>query len=187
MGFIDAYLDKHRLDKMPGRIKEKLDDLEAKINEKTKQDSSLEYCMTHYGPEISDLIERVAAGIKEYDGIIDLLRFVSTIGFEVYQIIDRISDCVIPDGLTPEEEKPLKIELVADLTYFVWATIDPFGGKLGWVPFKKTIEKKVVMWLAKMAAQFAYDYFDANPDELQVHLVKSEKDKTKPAIRKAIK
>lgn len=189
MSFIDTYLEKYRLDEMPEKVKKNLDQLEKDMADKVQSDDVEDFgeCLAKYGAEISDLIERVSAKIDDLSigslsDVLNLFRFVKTIGFEAYQLVELLSDCVVPDGLSDEEAKEAKEakkEFGIDLTYFIWVTINPLEGKLTWLPFKKTIEKKVVRWLAGMAIDFAMDFFSANEE------VTMSKAVTKTVVRKA--
>ena len=171
MSFLDEYLDKHRLDKLPGETKKRLEDLQNKMEKDTQDAGDVDFkdCIKQYGPEILDLVDRVSAKIGDIKvgsigDALDLFRFVKDIALEVSQIVNDISGCIIPDGLTPEEERAAKVSFGQDLTYFIWVTVGPLDSKYNWIPFKKKIEKKLVYWLSGQALEFVYDLFDKNPD-----------------------
>jgi len=161
MSFLESYLKKHRLDKMPDKHKKNLKKLENKLNERVQGSTTFEECLKNYGPEISDLVERASNALKDISFSFQKIRVVINIGIEVYQIVDQMEDCVVSDDMTEEEKKAVKIEFGKDLTYFVWMTIDPLEDYLKWLPFKKAFEKMIVRWLAGYAMETAMDMFQA--------------------------
>ncbi len=179
MSFIDTYLTKYKLDSLPQSVKETLNKVEQTLNDKanaiTDGEAKFNECLKQYGPDIASVTERVSEkfkgiSVKSVSDAISLLRFISSIGFEVYQIVDHLSACALPDSLSEESKKSAKIDFGVELTYFVWVTVSPLEGKLSWIPFKKTIERKVVRWLSKTSIQFAYDYFNRPPQSSSSYL-----------------
>jgi len=169
MSFLDHYLTKHRLDEMPGKIKDNLSKLESnlkKYTEKSKGDLTFEDAIKEYGPQISDLVERVSNYIENRPPITlgnvwGIFRFVQSIAIEVYQIVEAMKDAIVDDSMSPEEQHRIKVEFGTEFVYFVWMTVDPLKDKFTWIPFKKSIEKKIVKWLAGMALESTVDFFAA--------------------------
>lgn len=169
MSFIDSYL-KNPLPVMSDKHKKSIQKLEDKLTafvEKSKGPLSFEDCLTKFGPQIADLVERVSAGIKgknvlSFSGIVGLFKFVTTISIEVYQIVEIMAGCVTDDTMTKEQKHAAKVAFGKQLVYFVWKTIDPMKNTLNWVPFKKTIEKQLIFWLAGMGLEATVDLMAAN-------------------------
>lgn len=169
MSFLDNYVKKHRLDKMPEKHKENIKKLEEKLDKYVDQASgslTFEDCIKQYGPQIADLVERVSNYVKDFPGwslssAMKMFRFINNISVEVYQIVEAMAGCVIGSNMTDEEQRAAKIGFGKELVYFVWKTVDPFKGRFNWLPLKATIEKKIVMWLAGMALESTIDMFKA--------------------------
>jgi hypothetical protein len=171
MSFIDHYLKEHNLDPLPQDIKKNLDKLEKEIKAKIDDnptDSTFEDVAKKYGPQIADIVGRFREVLGEYDywkttggwsvgTVIGILRFVINIGVEVKQLVDQMKGDIVSDSLSFEQAKAAKIDFGQSLVYFIWKTVDPLKGRLGWIPFKKTVEKKLVFWVASMAFDFAGD------------------------------
>lgn len=169
MSFLNHYLKKHRLDQMPEKMKERVEKAEQDLNKhisQAKGPMTFEDCLKVYGDDIADLVERISNHIKDrpplsFSSVINTLKFVYSISTEAWQIVDAMSDCVIDDSMSEEDQREAKIEFGKRLVYFIWLTADPFGKKLSWLPFKKTIEKAVVRFLSELALEAAIDFFDA--------------------------
>lgn len=169
MSFVDHYLRKHRLDKMPEKVKERTKKLEDKLHEyvgKAAGEKTFEDCLKEYGTEIADLVERVSQHVKNrpplsLGGVINTFKFVYSISVEVYQIVEAMSACIIDESMSPEEQHDAKVGFGKELVYFIWMTVDPLAGRFGWIPFKRSVEKKLVMWLAGMALESTVDLFEA--------------------------
>lgn len=171
MGFIDTYMKKYRVGDISSSTRKNLDKLEEKldsITKKAKGGLSFLDAIKQHGEEIGDLIERVQ---QHFDGwkftlknAFSSLQFVYSIAIEIYQIIDTMKDEIVPEGLTGEKAWESKKTFGKQLVYFVWKTIGPFDKKYNWVPFKKTIERKLVMWLAGMGLEAARKMFNANKE-----------------------
>jgi len=169
MGFVDNYLDKHRLDKMPEKHKKNVEKLEKKLEEKAKgNNGQIDFendILKEYGPQIADLVERASKAL--HGGFsFSMFRVVINIGIEVYQLVDQMSDKVVPPGYTGEQAQEAKVEFGKDLTYFIWKTIDPLGKYLNWLPFKKSIERRIVRWLAGYALDAALDMLTAQEEQV---------------------
>ncbi len=165
MSFIDRYLKKHRLDKMPEKIKERTNKLEEKLRDfidKAPGKKTFEDCLKEHGTEIADIVERISKAIDQpFNHPIGYFRFVSSISFEAYQIVEAMSDCVVDESMSQEEQHEAKVSFGKELIYFIWMTVDPLKDRFKWVPFKGRIEKKIVMWLAGMALESTVDLFAA--------------------------
>lgn len=170
MGFLDSYLNKYRLDEITTKAKASLDKVEKdleKILQENEQNPAFDECVKRFGPQVADLVERFSAHFASLNGwsletVAQSLRFVINIGTEVYQIVETVKDLVVKPKMTPAEAHTAKVEFGQNLCYFVWMTVDPLKEKLSWLPFKKTIEKKVVFWVAGMALEHTVDLFAAN-------------------------
>ena len=171
MSFIDTYMKKHRLGDITSSTRKHLDKLEKKLDAVTaraKDGLSFLDAIKNYGDEIGDLIERVH---KHFNGwkftwgnALSTFQFVYNIAIEVYQIIDAMKDEIVPEGVTGEKAWDAKRLFGKQLVYFIWKVIGPLDKVFKWVPFKKTIEKKLVMWLAGMGLDSARKMFIANKD-----------------------
>ena len=82
----------------------------------------------------------------------------------MYQIVNEMRDRVVPAGVTGDAAWEVQRAFGQDLTYFVWKAVGPFDKKYNWIPFKKTIEKKLVKWLAGMGLEAARKLFSANKE-----------------------
>lgn len=162
MGFIDTYLDKYRLDKMPQSVQEDLNNLEKEIEKKLPEKVAFEDVLKQYAPAISDLIARASAGMQDIKFSFASFRWVINIGIEVYQIVDQMETSVVTAEMNSEQRRVAKVDLGKDLVCFVWITIDPLKNYLNWLPFKKTIERGLVRWLAGYALNAAVDFLAAN-------------------------
>ena len=177
MGFLNHYLDKHRLDNMPNSYKKNLERLENNLDRKIQATGNaskkFEDVIAKYASEVSDLIERLSkhianTNLKSLTGIMSSFKFVISIGTEVYQIVEAISDDIVNSGMNETEAQEAKIDFGKHLVYFVWKTIDPLKGRLVWIPFKATIEKKIVFWVAGMGLEAAIGLFDAKDAEAKI-------------------
>jgi len=167
MSFIDHYLKEHNLDALPDDTKKNLDKLEKEIKAKIDDnptDSTFEDVTKKYGPQIADIVGRFRDhwGRVTIDGwsvstVTGTLRFVINVGVEVKQLVDQMEEDIVTDDMTPEEAKEATTDFGQSLVYFIWKTVDPLKDRLSWVPLKKTVEKKLVFWVAGMAFDFAGD------------------------------
>jgi len=167
MGFLNQYLDKHRLDKMPKKTKKNLDKLEKKLHDHVANSMgnlSFEDIIKQFGPQIADLVERVS-NYKDnmppvsWRNILSIFRFVQSIATEVCQIVEVMKDAVVDDSMNEKEQRQAKVKLGTELVYFIWATVDPLKNRFTWLPFKKTLEKMIVKWLAGIGMESAMDLF----------------------------
>lgn len=171
MSFIDIYMKKNRIGDVSLVARKNLAKLEKKldtITQKSKKGLSFLDAIKDYGEVIGNLIERIqqhSDGWKfTVSGAFASFRFVYSIAFEVYQIIEAMKDDVVPDGLTGEKAWQAKRIFGKNLIYFIWKTIGPLDKSFNWVPFKKTIEKKLVLWLAGMGMDISRSMFEANKE-----------------------
>ena len=171
MSFIDTYMKKNRIGDITSGARKKLAKLEEKldtITKKAKKGLSFLDTVKDYGDEIGDLIERVQQHFDGWEftlkGTFGSFRFVYSIAIEVYQIIEAMKDEIVPDGLTGEAAWEAKRTFGVNLIHFIWKTVGPLDKKFNWVPFKKTIEKKLVLWLAGMGMDTARSMFKANKE-----------------------
>lgn len=176
MSFIDTYIEKNRIGDITSTTRKNLDKLEDQLDTITKNSKaglSFLDAIKDYGGEIGDLVERVQQNFNlasrpvwkfSLSNIFSNFRFVYSIAIEVYQIIVAMEDKIVPDGLTGEKAWKAKREFGKNLIYFIWKAVDPLGKSFNWVPFKKTIEKNIVMWLAGMGIDTALSLFEANKE-----------------------
>lgn len=171
MSFIDIYMKKNRIGDVSSTARKNLAKLEKKldsITQKGKRGLSFLDTIKDYGDVIGNLIERVQQRFDGWKftvlGAFSSLRFVHSIAFEVYQIIEAMKDDVVPDGLTGEKAWQAKRTFGKNLIYFIWKTVGPLDKRFNWIPFKKTIEKKLVLWLAGMGMDISRSIFEANKE-----------------------
>jgi hypothetical protein len=178
MGFLQNYVEEHRLESLSESIKDRLNQIEIEMKEKVEQNtgSSFDVCLEQYGPKIADLTARVSEQIgglalKTLSDYIGLLRFVWNIGIEVYQLVQDLAGCVYTDTMTPEQKHDAQISFGVDLIYFIWLTADPFKNKFNWIPFKKTLEQRLIRFVARLALDSALDFFKANLNQNKIALM----------------
>lgn len=171
MSFIDTYMKKHRIGDISSSVRKNLAKLEKvldSVTKKAKKGLSFLDAIKDYGDEIGDLIERVQQHFDGWKftltGAFSSFRFVYSIAIEVYQIIDAMKDEIVPDGLTGEQAWQAKRVFGKNLIFFIWKTVGPLDKRFNWIPFKKTIEKKLVLWLAGMGMDTARSMFKANKE-----------------------
>ncbi len=178
MSFIDHYLKKYRLEKLSGKAKKNLSKLESKIDKfvsNSKGPLTFEDCLKEHGTEIADLVERISKAIDQpFNHPIGYLRFVSSISFEAYQIVEAMSGCVVDESMSQEEQHTAKVGFGKQLVYFIWMTVDPLKDRFNWVPFKKTVVKRLVLWLAGMALESVVDLFEASGRDKTTGVFKTE-------------
>ncbi len=171
MSFLDTYVKKYRLDKLGAKTKKNLDKIEKKLDARTKKATgklSFEEAIKDHANVIADLIERVSkhfGGWKlSYKNALSSFRFVISIATEVYQIVEQIKSSIVSPGMNKQEADTAKMEFGKDLVWFVWMTVGPLDKTLTWVPFKRTIERKLVRWIAGMGLDAAMDLFQTNKE-----------------------
>lgn len=142
---------------MPENHQKNLDKIDNKLAEGVQNLAGFEDALKKYGPEISDLVERASNALKDMSFSFQKFRVVISIGIEVYQLVEKMSDCIVSDGMSEEEQQAAKLKFGKDLTYFIWMAVDPIADYFKWLPLKKTIEKWLVRWLAGYALETALD------------------------------
>lgn len=173
MGFLDSYLTKFKLDDLPAKAQESLAKVEKDIEkalEVNEANPIFDECVKQFGPQVADLVERFNAHFANMKWSISTigqnLRFVINIGTEVYQIVEQVGHLVVLPNMTDMEKHNAKVNFGKQLCYFIWMTVNPLKDKLSWIPFKKTIEKKLVFWIAGMALEHTVDLFAARGTSL---------------------
>jgi hypothetical protein len=174
MSFIDTYIEKNRIGDISQANRQNLAKLEKRlldtVTKKAKNGLSFLDAIKNYEEEIVDLIGRVRqhfAGWKfTLSKAFSSFRFVSSIAIEVYQIINVMQDEIIPEGVTGDAAWRIKRDFGKSLIYFIWKTIGPLDKQYNWVPFKKTIERRLVLWLAGIGIDTARSMFEANNKEV---------------------
>lgn len=168
MSILTQYLNNHRLDAVPTKVKNTLANLEQVITGQMLDGTGdLDGCVQQFAPKMIDLTDRLKTyfqsfSIKSFGDALEAVKSAKNIGFEAYQIIMSVKGCVVPDGLSPEEEKAKTITFGKDMAYFIWLTVNPLAGKLSWMPFKTTLEKLAVRWIAALGIELAYDLMQKN-------------------------
>ena len=165
--FLRKYIDQTTLSKLPESAITNLTNLEKGLDDKLPGNSTFQDVMGEYGPEISDLVNRISVHVNSWEfsvaSVWNSLKFVIDIAKEVYQIVEAVQIKLIPIGASPEVALQKKTDFGVDMVYFVWATIGPLKGRLDWLPFKATLEKWLVRKLALVGIQHAISFFNANP------------------------
>lgn len=181
MSFLSTYVKKHRLNKMGDRIKNNLNKLEdrlSKVTDRVKSGVSFLDASKDHAHEIADLIERVNKHFDNWDftlrNLFRSFRFVVSISTEIFQIVEKMSDSIVSSDMTKVEREKAKMEFGRNLVWYVWTIIGPLDGKFRWIPFKKTIEKIVVDWLARVGIDAARDLFEANNKDVSSFGVNNE-------------
>lgn len=166
MSFLDQYLTKYKLDALPKSVQNTINRLEASLREDIRASaggSNFDFCIKEKAPQIADLVERLSAYMDSQPStsILNKFKFVYNIGVEVHQIVNDMSHCVLKDSMTTEEKHKAKLEFGKKLVLLVWVTVDPLKNKFNWIPFKKTIERKLVLKLSNVALESVVDLFMA--------------------------
>jgi len=163
MSFLSKYLDQARLEELAPKVKDHLSLLESLMEDDlSSANENFDECLKVFGPQIADVARRLGDVVRSFSVLslaeaFNTLKLASKIGFEIYQIVRGVKDCVLPEGLSEEQSKAKQIKFGKDLAYFVWLTAAPLEGKLKWVPFKKKIEEGLVKWVAGAAIELAFD------------------------------
>jgi len=168
MSFIDTYIEKYRLDSIKPKTKKNLAALENKLSDATNDASSFEDIIKDQADIITDLINRVSEHFRgrkfSFKNVVSSFRFVISISTEIYQIVEQIKSSIISRDMTENEIAAAKHDFGVDLVWFVWMTVGPLDKVFTWMPFKKTIEKMLVRWIAGMALKSAVDLFTTNKE-----------------------
>jgi hypothetical protein len=172
MGFLNAYLKNHILDTMPDSQQanlEKLEKVEQNLENQISGTSgtlNFEEIVKQHGPEIADLVSRASEAFKNIEFSFSKFRVIINIGVEVYQMVEEMGSSIVTDTMTPEEKQMAKIKFGQELIYFIYLTIDPLKNVLNWVPFKSTLEKKIVKWLSGLSLSAAVDFLKSKGIEI---------------------
>ena len=166
MGFIRGYLKQSQVDDLTEKSKDALAKLEEKLDQKvqsiTGQKTTFEDLLKTHGNEISDLVARVSEGIKNAKFSLSTMRWVVNISIEVYQIVDKMLDETVTPDMSEADRHKSKIDFGKELTYFVWMTVDPLAKYLSGIPFRKSIEKMLVKWVAGYALEATTTLIEKN-------------------------
>ena len=174
MSFLDHYVRKHRLGKVSDKKKKQLKQLEEELNKTTSKGKGATFsnAIKTRSADISDLIERVSLHFEgwklNWRNAFSSLKLVISISSEVYQIVDEIKDEIVPPNATKAEAEAVKQKFGQDLVWFIWMAVDPLERVLPWLPFKRTIEKLLVRWIAGMGIHAAMEMFAANKKEVGI-------------------
>lgn len=175
MSFLDTYVKKYRLDKLDTKTKKNVHKLEKKLDDwqyfPLGKGLSFEDVIKDHANFIADLIERVSEQFGgwtrwklSFKQIWSSFRFVISIATEVYQIVEKIKSSLVFDTVSEAEGNVLKRKFGQDLVWFIWTAVGPMNKTLTWLPFRKTIEKMIVRWIAGMGLDAAKDLFQANKE-----------------------
>jgi hypothetical protein len=163
MGFLDNYCKSHALPPLDDKVKQRLEQAEKKLDDLIPAKTlKFEEVIAEYHDHVIDLIGRVKAEFSNWKfswgNLWQTFRFVQGIVLEVVQIVDAISHKIVPPGTDKDREKQIKVEFTTEFTYFIWMIVNPLGDYFNWLPFKKTLEKRIVLWLAGIGAHAAFDF-----------------------------
>ena len=128
--------------------------------------SECEGIVKKYAPEILELVQRASVAFKEMSFSFSKLKVITKLGTEVYQLVDAMQDAIVKPEMTEEQKATAKVSFGKDLVYFIYLTINPLKSRFRWLPFKKTIERKLVLWLAEMGLETAMKLFDSVKDKI---------------------
>lgn len=175
MGVLSSYLSGPVLNRLSDSAHtnlKKLEDHMLTIAGKTEK--TFEDCIKEFGPDIQSLIDRVDGLMSKEFGFCQWCsRFyvVYNISLEIYQIVERVSGCVIDPQLDSEQKQAAKIDFGKNLVYFVWRAVDPLRNFK--FPFKKTLERIAVRWLTGMAFRSAGKIFGSETQLSSFNVVPS--------------
>lgn len=179
MSFLDSYLSKYKLDAIPDSVKTSLSKVETNLKQMVSDanNTTFDDAVKQFGPQVADLIERFSNYFASLNGwsfskISESLRFVIGLATEVFHIVENVKDVIIKPEMTDTEKHSAKVDFGKQLVYFIWITVDPFKDKFNWLPFKNTIEKNLVLWIADMALQHTVDLFSIS-NKNQINLMSS--------------
>jgi len=168
MGFINNYLEKHKLPSLDDKYQNNVDKLEEKLDNQVNQYTggiTFEDLLKEYGPQISDLTRRASNALSG-GFVFSKFRVIINIGIEAYQIVGQMVEKVVGPDMSKEELHQVKSALGSDLIYFIWTTINPLQNYCNWLPFKTRIEKWIVKLLAGYALNAAFDLIEANTGQV---------------------
>lgn len=162
--FLDIYVEKYNLSDITEVVRRHLADLEKALDHMSKfavDSKKFDEVVQLHAAEIFDLIDRVTQHVKNwkdwsFKSVLSSLKFVINIANEISQITnDLYSKVAATDGTLAT-----KLAFGQNLVSFVWFAIDPLKNKFTWIPFKKSIERSAVKYVAKIGLQAAFDMFD---------------------------
>lgn len=178
MSFIDTYIEKHQIGPISISKQKYLNLLEQDLNVALENQKGLTFSqiINKHVRDIYDLINKIrkefyAKKWKSWAGILSTLQFIYSIALEVYQIVENIAGDIVPPGTPKAEQGKVKLNFAKELIYFIWQIIGPFDKAFNWIPFKKTIERKLVMWFAGMAIEAAHKFFKVNPGGIKTFAI----------------
>lgn len=170
MSFLNVYLQNHNLAELSPVAQKVLNKLESDLKDNVDNNptaSKFDDLIKESGDKIASIVERFSTYWKGINGwnlttLVSTFRFVLNIGVEVSQLLVDMRKHIVTSTMTQEEAKTATTQFGQELTFFIWKTVDPLKNKLNWVPFKATIEKNLVYWLAGMSLEFGQDLLTAN-------------------------
>lgn len=167
MSFISRYIKDNKLDQIDDYILDRLKDIEKQVELRdialVSTGKSFEDLMQGQLDKIVDLLQRFREHFKNWNfsinGVASSFKFVFNLATEIYQIVEQTFSEVVNDNMSENEKKKAKFEFGKELIWFFWRVIGPLDNRLKWIPFKKYLEKKVVLWLGGLGLQAAFDLF----------------------------
>ena len=170
MGFINNYLEKHKLPPLDDKYQNNVDKLEENLDTQTNTYTggiTFEDLLKEYGSQISDLTRRASNALSGGFSF-SKFRVIINIGIEAYQIVGHMVEKMVNPDMSKEELHQAKSALGSDLIYFIWMTINPLKNYCNWLPFKTRIEKWIVKLLAEYALNAAFDLLEANTGQVAI-------------------
>jgi len=165
MSFVDNYLT-DPLAPLSDKAKANLEKLESDLREQIQalDSTSFDDMLKQHSSEIIDLVNRFKKASEELrpfklGNIPSLFRFIYNIAYEVHQIVAGMSSAIIKDGMTDAQKHQAKVDFGQKLIYFIYMAVNPLKDYFVWLPFKATIEKKLIFWLSGMALNSVVDLF----------------------------
>lgn len=173
MSFLDEYLNDNNLPPLPDHIKERLDEIEKKINDLFPSGND-QYAnlIKEYYPKIVEIVDKIKNEFKDWEmsagNVVSAFRFIITISNEISEIVNEFVEKVIPVGTPAEEAHQIKIELGRELTWFAYCLWNPRIIKHLPEVVETWIEKRIIYWLSGMVVDWALDYFGSGQAQAKI-------------------
>ena len=161
MSFLDKYLDHDKLDKISDKTKKILEEVEKTLDDSLVGDDNFSNLIKDHSDKIMSMIARIKDQFDDWSlsvgNLVSAYRFILDIAAEVSEIVDELSDKIVPPGTPPDAARRLKIQFGQDLTYFIYMLWNPRIIK--WVPdwIETKVEKKIISKLAGMVMDWMLD------------------------------
>ena len=165
MSFLDRYAQNVTLADLPQVVTDNLKKVEERLDGLvTSKDEKFADVIGEYVPRIFDIYARLKAQFSGWkfsiDNTVSAFKFVINIANEVVQIVNAIASRVVPEGADAPTAHIAKVQFAKELTYFIWAMWSP--RLIKWLPesVDRVVQRKVVYWLAGMAADAGFNLWD---------------------------